>query len=246
MKKIVIMLLLAAMLLSFVSCTDNSEMLSDFSTAETTLSELKAGDSFKFGKFEQDGDNTNGNEDIEWLVLAREDGKVLAISKYILDVKSYRTQYEFGTWHTANVRNWLNSSFAEEAFSEAEQQKIAITEIVIPAWEIPVSSNQYVSEEPEIIPEAKIHDKLFLLNSDEAKQYFASDELRKTNATVYAKNRGIAIGENGNSWWFLRTDKPVNKECEFVENDGSVTSDNKYSYMRYGGIRPAMWLNIAD
>lgn len=44
-----------------------------------------------FGKYEQDGDLSNGPEDIEWIVLDidKKNNEVLLLSKYVIDVKPY-------------------------------------------------------------------------------------------------------------------------------------------------------------
>ena len=45
------------------------------------LKNANVGDSFTLGTYEQDGKTDNGTENIKWLVLAKEDDRVLAISK---------------------------------------------------------------------------------------------------------------------------------------------------------------------
>ena len=44
-----------------------------------------------FGKYEQDGDLSNGTEDIEWIVLDidKKNNEALLLSKYVIDVKPY-------------------------------------------------------------------------------------------------------------------------------------------------------------
>ena len=49
-------------------------------------------ESIKFGKYEQDNSLDNGKEDIEWIVLEKNENKFLLISKYILD----KIQYDEG------------------------------------------------------------------------------------------------------------------------------------------------------
>ena len=46
-----------------------------------------------FGRYEQDGNEENGPEEIEWVVLDVQDGKVLLLSKYGLEVKPYNTEH---------------------------------------------------------------------------------------------------------------------------------------------------------
>jgi hypothetical protein len=95
---------------------------------EDILSELERsepGDIIKFGKYEQDGDTTNGKEDIEWQVLSNEKGKVLVISKYALDCKQYHTESGKMTWEDCYLRKWLNQGFYNAAFSDSDKSQIA-------------------------------------------------------------------------------------------------------------------------
>ena len=62
-------------------------------TGLSNVADAKPGDIVIFGSYEQDNDESNGTEDIEWLVLAREDNKALLISKYALDVQPLFTTH---------------------------------------------------------------------------------------------------------------------------------------------------------
>lgn len=79
-----------------------------------------------FGSYEQDGDAANGKEPIEWLVLARDGDKALLLSKYALDHQSFMPFYEPVTepftWESCSLRQWLNSTFLNAAFSAEEQR----------------------------------------------------------------------------------------------------------------------------
>lgn len=45
-----------------------------------------------FGRYEQDNNLGNGPEPIEWIVLDSNNGEVLLLSKYGLDVKKYNDE----------------------------------------------------------------------------------------------------------------------------------------------------------
>lgn len=84
---------------------------------------------FFFGKYEQDNNTSNGMEDIEWFVLdtrssATRDGRVLLVSKYVLDCKPYNNSLNNYDWRTSSLRIWLNNEFYNMAFSEAEKSVI--------------------------------------------------------------------------------------------------------------------------
>ena len=77
-----------------------------------------------FGAYEQDNNLANGNEEIEWLVLARENNRLLIISRNALDSKPYNTEDVSVTWETCTLRTWLNQDFYNTAFSSEEQEMI--------------------------------------------------------------------------------------------------------------------------
>ena len=66
----------------------------------------------------------NGSEKIEWWVLAKEEGKILVMSKYALDCKPYHTVKREVNWAACSLRNWLNSSFYDEAFDSRQKAMI--------------------------------------------------------------------------------------------------------------------------
>ena len=88
---------------------------------------VKTGNTFSFGRYEQDNDPENGAEPIEWQVLAIKDGKALAISRYALDAKPFNDSYINVTWKRSTVRKWLNGEFYNSAFNSSE--KAVITNI---------------------------------------------------------------------------------------------------------------------
>ena len=88
---------------------------------------VSVGETVIFGSYEQDNDLSNGPEDIEWYVAAKEDGKALLVSTYCLDVVSFGE--ETGAWEDSELNTWLNETFAETAFTDEEFE--AVSEVLI-------------------------------------------------------------------------------------------------------------------
>lgn len=127
---------------------------------------LKAGDSYFLGKYEQDGDTGNGAEDIEWIVLSVEDGKVLLISKYGLDAKAFQdfegpSHPKGVTWENCSLRKWMNNDFFNTAFSDEE--KAMIPEVTL------VNSGNEMFGTPA---QNDTKDKVFCLSIEEVQKYF--------------------------------------------------------------------------
>lgn len=175
---------------------------------------------------------------VEWIVLAKKDGKALLISKYCLDAKEYdkNENNESVTWENSTLRQWLNSCFINEAFTDEEKALICGTHLQNtdnPKWGTNGGSNTT--------------DKVFLLSIDEATRYFASDKARMAEATDYAKEQGIYVsGKNGNSWWWLRSLGRNNSDAAYVDIGGSVRNYGSYANDGESGVRPAMWVNIGE
>ena len=203
------------------------------------LKSANVGDTIKFGKYEQDNNLSNGKEDIEWDVLAKENNSVLLISKYALDCKQYNTERTDITWETCSVRKWLDGTFIDSAFDGAEKSIVKKTKVL-------AEKNPYYSTDPG----NATTDKVFLLSINEAEQYFGSDEDRKCIPTEYAKANGAYTSsgytKNGvpTCWWWVRSPGDDQGRAANVSDYGSVN----YLGMRVdygdGCVRPALWINL--
>ena len=203
------------------------------------LANANVGDHIVFGAYEQDNDGTNGKEPIEWLVLAKENGRLLVISGYALDCKKYNDDYAPATWESCTLRAWLNGEFRNAAFSPSEQ-------LVIPAVAVTAQANpEYATAQGN-----DVTDRVFLLSVTEAQNYFASDEARICGATDYAVAQGAytskkyTAGDKAACWWWFRTsggaaNKAANADCGGSVGFGGVQ-------VNYGtfAVRPAMWIDI--
>ena len=186
---------------------------------------VAVGDTVFFGAYEQDNNSTNGKEDIEWLVLAKEGDQILAVSKYALDCQPYNTEKKSVSWAECSLRKWLNNSFLNNAFNEAEKAVLSM----------PSGSE----------------DQVYLLSAEQANNYFKSNQMVRCVPTKYAIAQGVSQSEkitvDGDpicSWW-IRS----------ANDSSSASANAYYSmaYTVYGfdvnyaknAVRPAIWINLA-
>ena len=200
----------------------------------TVNPDVQVGDYVFFGSYEQDNNTSNGKEEIEWLVLDVEDGKALVISKYALDCQPYNTLYTNVTWETCTLRNWLNGTFYNSAFSSGEKSNIVTS---------------YLSAEDNYGTDAgnSTNDKIFLLSISEAKKYFSLNSARQCKPTAYAKAQGTSTsGFYGNCLWWLRSPGYYQYDASYVLSDGFVDDRGFGDSVYYGnyGVRPALWINL--
>ncbi len=219
-------------------------IISSLSNSSTPLDSAEVGDTVVYGSYEQDGKDSNGNEPIEWEVIAKEDDKILVISKYALDNTEYNegrgawsNVYDPVTWETCSLRAWLNNEFLYEAFSDEEQQNIVDSALTTPeGWNGVEAGNDTI-------------DKVFVLSVEEAERYM-NDEERMCQPTKYLESKGVYVEEDpsrgkGNVWWFLRTSGIGGERALIVIGDGVVHAISYNLPTHYDiTVRPALWIYI--
>ena len=192
------------------------------------LKNANAGDYVKFGSYY--------GEDIEWLVLEIKDGKAFVISRYLLDCKQYNVSYTDVTWETCTLRNWLNDSFFNAAFS-ADEKAMIPTVTVTPDKNPDCDTNSGNATQ----------DKVFLLSITEVNRYFDSDSERQCAPTDYAIANGVDVSSfNGNCYWWLRTPGRYQDKAAAVANDGRVIEFGLYVEEDDNAVRPALWIEIGE
>ena len=197
---------------------------------DSLLKNAEVGSFLYFGKYEQDNNIENGQEDIEWLVLAKEDNKILVISKFALDSHPYNTENVNITWENCTLRKWLNNDFKNTAFTSDEQSIIITTNN--PAHKHAVYSTD---------PGNDTNDELFLLSNVEVEKYFTQKEYKYCEHTDYVtkkkKNSGNPYSKN--SWW-LRTPSITEKGACYVDKMARIIGTDVSNVDI--GVRPAMWI----
>ena len=195
------------------------------------------GDSVLFGAYMQDNYTSNGKEDIKWLVLAKNNDKILVVSEKALDCRQYHTSRINVAWETCSLRSWLNGPFFNSAFNTEEQLRVKDTNVS--ADKIP----KYDTVGRDTT------DRIFLLSITEANKYFDSDKARKCIPTAYTKANGVYTdnrftkgGQETCTWW-LRSPGSVRENNAFVTLVGSV---GDFSGFNKSGVRPAMWIKIGS
>ena len=179
------------------------------------------------GTYEQDGDKTNGQEPIEWLVVDRnEDGSAyLLVSRYLLDWQPMHDQNSTVAWQNRSLRRWLNDSFYQSVFTDAERERIRLTPLA------DVGTQDHI-----FLPTL---DELALLGDP---QYLAGTLTPYANQQTngYISHRGTLYGYATVAYW-LRYD--VMYSTSHVDTTG--LSAQKSESSTKAGIRPAMWVDAA-
>ena len=201
--------------------------------AEVQESAINPGDSFLFGSYEQDNDLENGEEPIEWIVLAREGNDVLLHSKYSLDNQSYHVPGGSIVWKDASLRAWLNQEFYQSAFSSSEQSAIVRIDLL--------NTSDEGNSEWQTMSGDNTQDDIFLLSYLDANYFYGSNDARKNRGTEYAREQGARVWPYEETDWWLRSPGKVQQEAAFVGSNGDYYST---SAANKKGVRPALLLDL--
>lgn len=199
---------------------------------------ISVGEYIEFGSYTQG----SGGEvlPLEWVVLDKQDSRVLVISRYLVDFMPYGSL----SWEESSVRKWLNNDFLNSAFTASEAAKI--TDSVIPNNDNEVAA---------IYGGCNTSDRVFLLNDEEVVHYLSDYYVRQTDYTKWAKQRleksidatmafDTAYSDSDGSAWWIRGAGRLYRVC-CVNITGSINNNMMYGE-EYVGVRPAMWIDLGD
>lgn len=214
---------------AFAQLADYKDSKKQFERVELLLAaKAEAGDTILFGTYDK---KTHGRTDgIEWIVLDKQEDRLLVISKESLGTMNigriegegaieYATrrlpyvmedadEHAEGSWGASLIRGYLHRTLVSTTMSESRVANLVET----------VHTDRH---------NASATDALFLLSAEEAKQYFSTDSDRQL----------------GDGWW-LRTEGEEAGEFCYVNEQGAVCDGKAVG--EYLGVRAAMWINISS
>lgn len=208
------------------------------------LTRLENG-SVLFGSYPQ---TTEGERHpIEWLVLKKEQDRMLLLSRYVLDMKPYNVTSTETTWTECTLRKWLNGrrkdDFLQVAFTAEEQEQIMRTTVSL---DREFNSNT--------IPRKSTEDKVFLLSIHEAYELFPSEEDRNCTPTEYANKKSTYTHESYFTeytkdgkiacFWWLRMLGGKRNFSACVGPKGFIYENGGHNDNSQMGVRPTLWVKL--
>ena len=183
----------------------------------------KPGNVVKFGRYEQNNNSEDGDEEIEWTVQQISGNKVNLISRCTLDQMKYHPfQRAPLTWENCDVRRWLNNDFLEMAFNASEQNAIMTTNL---------DNEGYHGQEPST--QDKIYIPLYAENG--------------YNGSCPASEYVRAKDKDASYFWALRRTMSTSFGIANVTNRGAVIGRvvSRSSLMPQS-IRPEIWVDLSS
>ena len=126
-------------------------------------------------------------------------------------------------WEDSDIKYWLNTTFMNTAFTQAEQSAI-----------YPSGSLGKIF----LLSEEELRDTSYGFHSDRDK----NDTQRRAKGTRYAKERNLYVHEENQCSTYYTRSAPNGKNVTTVRSTGSlgIAKVDRTDI----GIRPAMWVNI--
>lgn len=226
----------------------------------STIANISVWDTITFGNYPQN--DPKKKEPIEWIVLKKEYGCALLLSKYVLFAHEYIDLYDYihfdkwgafyvrygygrldGEWRShlwslSTLRQHLNDQFLSEAFSSAEQELICAEKLS--TSHLLLNSAKGNAEETE--------DKVFVLEANDIKLLFGffQKKMLKAKPTSYAIRSRVSV-KHGHSPWWLRNVYEIGTHSSLCVNciteDGKVMgydSEAPKNDVSTFGVRPAI------
>ena len=205
-------------------------------SVDTDIDEM---DTISFGKYEQDGNVENGSEDIEWILLDRKGGKVMLMSRIIIENNVFNANGIDNIWENSDIRKFMNENCYNAWFSDSEKTKIVKTNV---ATKNSQGTNIYTD------------DNLYLLNEEECRRFFGKEDSNQynkriaTHITEYLKaTRTNITVSNKNTWYKGNSSfwlRDAGKNAIFAKYVGLFGRLNQEgdAVNKNDGIRPVMWV----
>ena len=175
-----------------------------------------------------------------WRVLKIEDGKMLIISTKIIEARVYHGKYADVTWEDCDLRVYLNTTFINETFSPAEQERISLRKVWNREFWKESETEEFRKGNIGLYDKSDVdytEDKIFLLSVEEVQTLFAN------NADRVATFNGEA------HWWWLRSHGAVPAFAAGIYYDGEIMVFGRNvidTCSGGGGVRPALFLNLSS
>lgn len=152
----------------------------------------------------------------KWVILDAEDNKVLLMKKTPLSGMAYHDEFVDVTWEKSSLRQYLNSEFIENTFTETEQKDMILIDVKNSGNAVYGTDGGYDTK-----------DYVYLLSVDEAVEYHA-----------------LFLDFKSSSW--LRTPGYSQNSAAFLSMEGSTMDYGYAVNSGEFTVRPVLWFNLDE
>ena len=180
-------------------------------------------------------------EPIRWRILSEDGDTALILCDSIIANRRYDDSSK--NYKESEIRQWLNATFYETAFTELQKELILTTTVDNSVYSTGYNSNPCACE--------NTNDKIFLLSYREVTNSaygFSSDSDRTMQTSDYSRASGVYMSKSssyyGNGSWWLRSPFPDNiNNARRVDYDGFLGCNSYVNHSDYGVV-PALQIRL--
>ena len=192
------------------------------------IRQAETGDTIVYGSYEQDNHTENGKEQIQWILLAKDENRALLLSERALLMRPFHTSDEAVSWENSSLRSWLNAEFLNAAFTTEEISHI-------PLAPVPVGDEETGGD---------TMDRVFLLSSREFANLVPSADEECMPTAAVAAEAGLRSTYEPVAWW-LRSVMAESSKVKYVDSSGSSYNEADATDEDIA-IRPAIWVEYKN
>ncbi len=194
------------------------------------LDRYEIGMTVRFGAYEQDGDLTNGSEDIEWRILDIVDGKALLLSVNALELVPYNpTALNNLYWEDSKVCDWLATELYDKAFASYEKYSITT---------MPTAATSFSETDETLSDYTEAY--VSVLSVWQIEKYMPEPGMRICSGSRYAASKAGTV-QNG-ALWYTRMPGEFSRYGRFVMGNGETTL--AHEGIRSILVRPCVWVDL--
>lgn len=228
MKKLTALLLAMLMILGTASAL-----------ADSGSTNIRIGDYVYLGHWEQNGSKGDGAESIRWLVIDTDGSNLFLISDKALENLPFNKKSDGTAWAGSYLRQWLNGSFFDSAFTAEEAAAIQTTQVE------DTVEHCYSEWNTAGRFSGITEDKVFCLSFLEACNLLTVQWACCEPSAVVAKSKSKILtqkdGGNVYCYWWLRTSSYKNNAM-MIAGDGFSSA---YEHHHQICVRPVLWVDAS-
>lgn len=179
-----------------------------------------------FGSLAQDGEE---KQPINWIVLSRSENRLILLAERVLQTLEYEyTKVPGSPWHLSAVRKFLNETFRDAVFTQAEKNRLCS-----------ITSTQSFTYYDGRVQNYEAEDEVFLLTPEELLAFNESVPIMRAEFTERMKK---LLKDKDRVWW-AKSKGDQKHHISVVDQNGHLLSGGLRSTKR-AGIRPAIIVDI--
>ena len=200
-----------------------AEALGVIESPKINVQTIKINDIITMGHYSCGG----SDKPIQWRVMEVFKDRVLLLSDSAIENKAFCSSGSHSSWSTSTLREWLNTSFIDTAFSPLEKR------LILGVYSVDDKQSDTKAQNTGV----------FCLSVEEADRLFRSDSDRVC-ISLLLNNNGNKKNKDNRCVWWLRSNGIANSYAAVVDESGKICRTGLPVTLTDVSVRPAIYISI--